>query len=104
MYAEDLDGTLACLMEAADSLIGLDDDQIPAELQSGFVSLQTRINSLITFAEAYQRKVEQHCSTVKRVKAARPALVDDRIEDIDEDGELFELPVTAEAPVLATTH
>jgi hypothetical protein len=100
MYAEDLDGTLACLMEAADSLIGLDDDQIPAELQSGFVSLQTRINSLITFAEAYQRRVEQHCSSIRRVKAAKPALV----EDMDDADDVFEVPMASEELVLATTH
>lgn len=97
MYAEELDGTLACLMEAADSLIGLDDDQVPAELQSGLVSLQTRINSLITFAEAYQRKVEQHNSAIRRVKAAKPALVED-LDDADE----FELPLADEAAVLGT--
>ena len=100
MYAEDLDGTLACLMEAADSLIGMEDDQIPAELQSGFVSLQTRINSLITFAEAYQRRVELHCSTIKRVKAAKPALV----EDMDDTDDVFEVPMASEELVLATTH
>jgi hypothetical protein len=98
MYADDLDGTLACLMEAADSLIGLDDDQVPAELQTGLISLQTRINSLITFAEAYQRRVEQHNSAFRRVKAAKPAIV----EDDDED--TYELPVADEAVVLATHH
>jgi hypothetical protein len=97
MYAEELDGTLACLMEAADSLIGLDDEQIPAELQSGLVSLQTRINSLIAFAEAYQRKVEQHNSAIRRVKAVKPALVED-LDDADD----FELPLADEAAVLGT--
>jgi len=103
MYAEDLDGTLACLMEAADSMIGMEDDQIPAELQTGLVSLQTRINSLITFAEAYQRKVEQHNAAFRRVKAAKPMLV---VEDDEE--ETYELPVADEsvafgAPI-ATQH
>jgi hypothetical protein len=102
MYAEDLDGTLACLMEAADSLVGLEDDQIPAELQTGFVSLQTRINSLITFAEAYQRRVEQHNAAFRRVKAAKPMLVE------DDDDETYELPVADETVALgaplATHH
>jgi hypothetical protein len=94
MYSEDLDGTLACLMEAADSLVCLEDEPIPAELQSGFVVLQTRINSLVTFAEAYQRRVAQHNRAIRRVKGHEP-------EFVEEDDDVLERPATADAAILA---
>jgi hypothetical protein len=94
MYSEDLDGTLACLMEAADSLVCLEDEPIPTELQSGFVALQTRINSLVTFAEAYQRRVAQHNRSIRRVKAHEP-------EFVEEDDDALDLPVSADASILA---
>jgi hypothetical protein len=98
MNSEDLDVTLACLMEAADSLIGLEDDPMPAELQSGFVALRSRIKSLMTFAEAYQRRLEQHDAAIRRVKAIEPGTVEE-----DDEEELLELPVAADVPVAPLT-
>jgi hypothetical protein len=95
MNSEDLDITLACLMEAADSLVGSEEDPLPAELQSGFVALHSRIKSLVTFAEAYQRRVEQHDAAIRRVKAVAPGIVE------EEDDDLLELSVAADVALVS---
>src|SRR4051794_17548370 len=87
MDAADLDTTLACLTDAAVSMEGLEAGDLPAELQTGFLSLQNRINSLMTFAEAFQRKISVHGRRV--VKAVKPAPVEIETE-FDDDDEVIE--------------
>jgi hypothetical protein len=91
MDAADLDTTLACLTDAAVSMEGLDAGELPAELQTGFLSLQNRIQSLMTFAEAYQRKVSMNGRRV--VKACKPAPVEIEPDFDDEDEAIEVLPV-----------
>jgi hypothetical protein len=102
MNADDLDATLACLTDAAVSMEGLDAEEMSPELQSGFLSLQTRINSLITFTEAYQRKVS--LVTRRTVRAVKPAPVESTI--LEEEEELLDAegaPVAAVEAVVEAT-
>jgi hypothetical protein len=84
MDAADLDTTLACLTDAAVSMEGLDAGELPAELQTGFLSLQNRIQSLMTFAEAYQRKVSAYGRRVVKASKPAPVEIEPDFEDDDE--------------------
>jgi hypothetical protein len=83
MQAEDLDATLASLMDAGDALEGLDDEHLPPELQKCLASLQARIHSLVAYTESFQSRMAEH-STVRTVHAVRlPSAVQRDAEEAD---------------------
>ena|SRR6185436_9244694 len=85
MTADDLDTTLACLTDAAVSIEGLDGAELTPELQTQFLSLQNRINCLITFTEAYQRKlslIRRRTVKVEKIQPVESTILDD--EDLGE--------------------